>query len=217
MAKMQASGGAKGARVYKHPEEESLLRPEIGVQANFKQTRDPVDYRYDSSLSPEMQWDEQPARAEAEAQICLTRQGYETLFARTRRSVRAASGMVVRTESLFPRYVFIHSDPSLQSLEPVRSTRGVTTIVRFGGEPARVPDAVIEQIRARIDVDDGFVKLAPPEMLVGTKVRINEGPFSGLDAIFAARHGEDRVRLLLTMLGSEREIVVPRSVLGARI
>ena len=67
MAKMQASGGAKGARVYKHPEEESLLRPEIGVQANFKQTRDPVDYRYDSSLSPEMQWDEHPARAQAEA------------------------------------------------------------------------------------------------------------------------------------------------------
>ena len=156
-------------------------------------------------------------RAEAEAQICLTRQGFEALFPRTRRTVRAASGMVVRTESLFPRYVFIHSDPSIQSLEPVRSTRGVTTIVRFGGVPAIVPDLVIEQIRARIDVDDGFVKLAPPEMLAGTRVRINEGPFSGLDAIFAARHGEDRVRLLLTMLGSEREIVVPRSVLGARI
>ena len=156
-------------------------------------------------------------RAEAEAQMFLTRQGFETLFARTRRSVRAASGMVVRTESLFPRYVFIHSDPSSQSLEPVRSTRGVTTIVRFGGEPARVPDAVIQQIRARIDVDDGFVKLAPPELLIGTKVRINEGPFSGLDAIFAARQGEDRVCLLLSMLGSEREIVVPRSALGARI
>ena len=100
----------------------------------------------------------------------------------------------------------------------MRSTRGVTTIVRFGlGEPARVPDEVITQIRARMDDDDGFVRLAAPELLAGTKVRINEGPFSGLDAIFAAAHGDDRVRLLLTMMGSEREIVVPRSVLGARI
>jgi transcriptional antiterminator RfaH len=156
-------------------------------------------------------------RAEAEAQICLTRQGFETLFPRTRRTVRAASGMVVRTESLFPRYVFIHSDPTLQSLEPVRSTRGVTSIVRFGGVPATVPDIVIAQIRERMDSDDGFVRLKAPEMLPGTKVKINEGPFSGLDAIFAAAHGEDRVRLLLTMLGSEREVVVPRSVLGARI
>jgi len=156
-------------------------------------------------------------RAEAEAQICLTRQGFETLFPRTRRTVRAASGMVVRTESLFPRYVFIQSDPSLQSREPVRSTRGVTTIVRFGGEPARVPDAVIEQIKARIDLYDGFVRLAAPDLAPGTPVKINEGPFSGLDAIFAAAHGGDRVRLLLTMLGSEREVVLPRSVLGARI
>jgi transcriptional antiterminator RfaH len=156
-------------------------------------------------------------RAEAEAQVCLMRQGFETLFPRTRRTVRAASGMIVRTESLFPRYVFIQSDPSLQSLEPVRSTRGVTTIVRFGGEPACVPDKVIEQIRARIDLDDGFVRLTAPDLMPGTKVRINEGPFSGLDAIFAAGQGDDRVRLLLTMLGSEREVVLPRSVLGTRI
>lgn len=156
-------------------------------------------------------------RAEAEAQLWLNRQGFETLFARTRRTVRAAAGMVVRTESLFPRYIFLRSDPSLQSLEPVRSTPGVSTIVRFGGEPAVVADAVIDQIRVRIDPDNGFVRLAPPQLQPGAKVRINEGPFSGMDAIFTARHGEDRVRLLLSLLGSEREIVVPECVLGARI
>lgn len=156
-------------------------------------------------------------RAEAEAQLCLTRQGFETLFARTRRTVRAASGMVVRTESLFPRYIFLRSDPSLQSLEPVRSTRGVSTIVRFGGQPAVVPEVVIEQIRLRMDPDNGFVRLAPPELQPGARVRITEGPFSGMDAIFAANHGDDRVRLLLTLLGSEREIVVPTHALGARI
>lgn len=156
-------------------------------------------------------------RAEAEATICLGRQGYECLYPRTRRTVRAASGMVVRTESLFPRYVFICSDPSLQSLAPVRSTRGVSGIVRFGGEPAAVPEAVIEQIRLRIDVLDGFVKLAAPDLQVGAKVRIQEGPLSGLDAIFHSAAGDDRVRLLLTLLGSERAIVLPRSAIGSRI
>lgn len=156
-------------------------------------------------------------RSEAEAQICLGRQGYECLFPRVRRTVRAASGMVVRTESLFPRYVFIRSDPSTQSLAPVRSTRGVTGIVRFGFEPACVPDAIIEQIRARIDSEDGFVKLAVPDLLPGALVRINEGPLSGLDAIFMSHLGDDRVRLLLTMLNSQREIVLEKSVLGSRI
>jgi len=76
---------------------------------------------------------------------------------------------------------------------------------------------VIEQIRARIDATDGFVRLAPPALKPGAKVRIAEGPFSGMDAVFTAMQGEDRVRLLLSMLGTEREIVVPRQVLGARI
>lgn len=156
-------------------------------------------------------------REEAQAQICLGRQGFECLFPRVRRCVRAASGMVVRTESLFPRYVFIRSDPSTQSLAPIRSTRGVSGIVRFGMLPACVPDLIIEQIRARIDDADGFVKLALPELQAGAKVRINEGPFSGLDAIFMSHQGDDRVRLLLTMLNSDREIVIPSYALGARI
>ena len=58
---------------------------------------------------------------------------------------------------------------------------------------------------------------APPALQPGATVRIKEGPFSGMDAIFAANHGEDRVRLLLSLLGSEREIVVPKHALGARI
>lgn len=156
-------------------------------------------------------------RAEGEAALRLTQQGFECLYARTRRSVRAASGMVVRTESLFPRYVFLRSDPAQQSLAPVRSTRGVAGLVRFGGEPAVVPDLVIEQIRGRIDASDGFVRLAPPTLIPGSTVRIHEGPFSGLDAIFAQSLGSERVRLLLVLLGSERSIELPRSAIGSRI
>ncbi|MFO1496460.1 MAG: transcriptional activator RfaH [Lysobacterales bacterium] len=156
-------------------------------------------------------------RAEGEAALRLAQQGFDCLYARTRRSVRAASGMLVRTESLFPRYVFLRSDPDLQSLAPVRSTRGVAGLVRFGGVPAVVPDLVIEQIRARMDPEDGFVRLQAPVLTPGSPVRIHEGPFSGLDAIFEQYLGSERVRLLLVLLGSERGIVLPRAAIGSRI
>jgi adenine-specific DNA-methyltransferase len=42
---------------YKHPESESLLRPDVGTQAQFRKKKPPQEYRYDSSLSPELQWD----------------------------------------------------------------------------------------------------------------------------------------------------------------
>ena len=42
------------------------MRPEIGTQANFRKKKAPKTYRYDSSLSPSLEWDAQPGRAVAE-------------------------------------------------------------------------------------------------------------------------------------------------------
>src|SRR5690349_15480891 len=42
---------------YKYPEAKSLMRPEVGTQAQFKKKKPPKTYRYDSSLSPALDWD----------------------------------------------------------------------------------------------------------------------------------------------------------------
>jgi len=57
----------KPAKSYKHPESESPMRPEVGTQAQFKKKLPPKTYRYDSSLSPALDWDGQnPAREHGE-------------------------------------------------------------------------------------------------------------------------------------------------------
>ena len=62
----------KSAKTYKHPESESLLRPDVGTQAQFKKKKPPKKYRYDDSLSPSLEWDGQnPAREQGEALIRL--------------------------------------------------------------------------------------------------------------------------------------------------
>jgi adenine-specific DNA-methyltransferase len=51
------------AKPYKHPEAESPMRPEIGTQARFTKKLPAQKYRYDSSLSPAMEFDgPNPAR-----------------------------------------------------------------------------------------------------------------------------------------------------------
>ena len=63
-------GNGNPAKSYGHPEAESLMRPEIGTQAQFKKKKEPKKYRYDSSLSPSLEWDGQdPAREQGEALI----------------------------------------------------------------------------------------------------------------------------------------------------
>ncbi len=52
----------KTAETYRH-DEEALLRSDVGTQAQFKKRKPPKTYRYDSSLSPALDWDGQnPAR-----------------------------------------------------------------------------------------------------------------------------------------------------------
>ncbi len=70
--KKTVSGKRKGrsATSYGHPEASALLRPEIGMQAQFRKKKPPVAYRYDSSLSPALDWDGlNPAREQGEASI----------------------------------------------------------------------------------------------------------------------------------------------------
>lgn len=50
------------AEVYQH-DEQAVLRPDAGTQAQFKKRHEPKRYRYDASLSPALDWDGQnPAR-----------------------------------------------------------------------------------------------------------------------------------------------------------
>ena len=58
------------AEEYRHPTADLALRPDVGTQPNFKKRKPPATYRYDSSLSPVLDWDGQnPAREQGEAEI----------------------------------------------------------------------------------------------------------------------------------------------------
>src|SRR2546425_8716124 len=55
----RAKMNSKTAENYRHPESESLMRPEVGTEAQFKKKLPPKKYRYDDSLSPGLEWDGQ--------------------------------------------------------------------------------------------------------------------------------------------------------------
>jgi adenine-specific DNA-methyltransferase len=66
-ARAHNSPKAEDARNYTHPEASVALRPDIGVQKQFRKKKPPRTYRYDPSLSPGLEWDENPARERGEA------------------------------------------------------------------------------------------------------------------------------------------------------
>ncbi len=60
------------AETYQHPYADSPMRPEVGVQREFRKKRAPRTYCYDSSLAPALDWDGQnPARELGEWLLAL--------------------------------------------------------------------------------------------------------------------------------------------------
>lgn len=152
-------------------------------------------------------------RAESLASQHLARQGFEVMDCRLRRTRPGSQGLRTQVEPLFPRYLFLRSCASGQRLGPVRSTRGVSGVVRFGSRTPIVPDTVIDAIRARQD-EQGYVHLDPPGLAQGDRVRVTEGPMCGLEGIFEDTCGTERVRLLIHVLGAPVHVTLPRSQLA---
>ena len=50
-------------------------------------------------------------------------------------------------EPLFSRYLFIRLNKTTDNWASIRSTKGISSIVRFGGQPAKVSWVLIQQLR----------------------------------------------------------------------
>ena len=111
-------------------------------------------------------------------------------------------------EPLFPRYLFLNAIAGQQNLAPVRSTRGVTTMVRFGTELAVVPESIINAIKNRMDPATGLIRIKPVEVEAGDKVRIFDGPLAGISGIVEERSSENRVLILMELMGRSTRVQV---------
>jgi transcriptional antiterminator RfaH len=152
------------------------------------------------------------------AKMHLERQGFRVYLPRATQAVRSGGQWRDRVVALFPRYLFLQLNEGRQSLAPVRSTTGVTEVVRFGSRYTIVPDGVISDLLARADPSTGLHRLLrPSELTVGMPVQIRHGPFDGLDGVFEREAGDDRVVVLLTLLGQAVSACVPSRSVRPRI
>ena len=136
-------------------------------------------------------------RLEETALLHLERQGYPCYLPRLSvEKVRRGKAQVVR-EPMFPRYLFVQLDASGQgqSWSPIRSTQGVSTLVRFGAEPAKVNDALVDLLRSR-EQERPLQTLFQP----GDAVVVTEGPFAGIEAIYQTADPQRRAMILLEIL-----------------
>ena len=106
---------------------------------------------------------------------------------------------------LFPGYIFIQLDDKTQNWSPINSTKGVSYFVRFGLNFAKVPDNVIEFIKANQLINKEKLKNLN-RFKPGDKVQITDGVFKNCVAIYKSFKSDDRVILLMNILGQQQAI-----------
>lgn len=148
-------------------------------------------------------------RSEDKAAFHLRRQGYEVFLPKHLKRRKHARRIDMVSAPLFPRYLFVALDPDVGRWWSIRSTVGVSNLISFDGRPAQVPAEIIDGIKARQD-EKGLVKThAGSAFKPGDRVKIVDGPLIDLEGLFDCLTDEDRVTILLDLMGREVKVHVP--------
>ena len=150
---------------------------------------------------------------ESLAEENLQRQEIRTYLPLTREKRRRRGKWLDCIVPMFSRYLFVHMDVSVQSTASIRSTVGVSNLVRFSGEPASVPEELIELLRSRTDTATGLIDIGRPQFQPGQKVIVMEGPFKDICGIFQHSNGEHRAMILLDLLGRSNSVTIEKDLL----
>ena len=154
-------------------------------------------------------------RQEMRAEAHLQRQGFQCYLPCLKQQSRRDDQRVDVIKPFFPRYLFIRLDLSYQqNVYTIRSTRGVIGLVRFGERLPAVPECFIEGLMRVADPHSGLIVVAEKGLDKGEHVVIEEGALAGMKGIFQSTTGDQRVIVLLEMLGRQNAITVPRSAIA---
>lgn len=154
---------------------------------------------------------------ERRALINLAQQGFECYAPRViqsvRRNVGRVSKLVKSPQYLFGRYFFVRV---IDQWKSINSTRGVQSLLVdvHSTRPMTLHEADIARLKARED-KNGFIQLRcgknALDFFAGDKVRVTEGQFIGLSAVFEAATQNDRVAVLLSLMGRQVRVEMEAS------
>lgn len=171
----------------------------------------------DAAIETQARWfvaHTQP-HAEARAVLNLERQGFATYLPRYQKLRRHARRADIAAVPVFPRYVFVSIDLARQRWLSIRSTSGVSRLVCQGDAPVPVPTGIVEGLIGRHDAA-GFVRLlAPRGVRPGDRVRVLGGAFEEALGLFEGMSDDQRVTILLDMLGRKVRVTLDSGLIAA--
>lgn len=146
--------------------------------------------------------------SEARAAHELEAQGLKVFLPRYLKRHSHARKVTWKPAPLFPGYLFVSFDPAVQRWRSVNGTYGVARLVAGTDGPAAIASGIIEKLMARRD-GAGYIALPQrPVFQPGEPIRITRGSFENSLGLFEDFTDQDRVAVLLELLGRKVRVVL---------
>ncbi len=154
-------------------------------------------------------------REEFRASENLKAQGFEVFLPTCKVQKKIQGKIKLTIEPLFNRYLFIRLSDVTSNWFPIRSTKGVSQLLRFGtsSDPIVLPDLIIDCLKQRCASQEPLHEIFKK----GELLEITQGPFKGLTGFFEKLQtlpdGLSRAMLLVEVLGSVQKLQIQLSQL----
>jgi len=115
----------------------------------------------------------------------------------------------VNTIPLFPRYIFVLADAhAKETIHTIRSTTGVSRLIKVGDQPSVIKTDVIDQIRvmeaSHLQHIDRYFKADDAVLMTG-------GLYQGLEAVYQMDDGMARAVVVLNLLQQPVRLTIDKT------
>ena len=141
----------------------------------------------------------------------LNRQGFETFLPLHSITSRKASRFINSSQPLFPGYMFITFDKAKTEWHKINNTYGVSRLVTFNSILKSIPTTFVDNLMKRYDMSGELIPIK--KLKKGDQVKILNGPLSNFIATVETYETDQRIWILMDLMGRKAKIQTPSDAL----
>ena len=137
----------------------------------------------------------------------LTRQGFEVFLPLHDTTSRKLSRFINTSKPLFPGYMFVKFNRAESEWHKINNTYGVSRLITFNSILKSIPTSFVDSLMNRFDLSG---KLLPIQKLKkGDQVKVLNGPFANFIAKVETYETDQRIWILMDLMGRKTKIQTP--------
>ena len=134
----------------------------------------------------------------------LNQQGFETFLPLNDTTSRNASRFINANRPLFPGYMFITFDRTESKWHKINNTYGVSRLITFNSALKSIPEIFVSNLMQRYDSSGNLLPIK--KLKKGDQVKLLKGPFVNFAATVEKYEDDQRIWVLMDLMGRKSKI-----------